>query len=164
MGDAVLLKSVDALPAVLSHLSLPERCRAASVSLAWRQASSVSLAGLCEVDLRPYAGSATDATLAVLCARCHQLRILTVSGCAQITDAGLARVEGCGALVELNLACLPRITEEGVARVVDGLAERLVTLDLAGCTAISARAMQGRFGRFLELEEDDDDGLGACQG
>ena len=156
-------ESSDALPLLLSRLSLAEQCHAAEINAAWRDASISSLGTAASLDLSMHAGYVTDDTLAELLSKFPRLKTLNVANCKKISDVGLAKLpQLCPLLVDVNVACLPLITADGVAQAVEGL-PKLDALELAGCSGISAADMMSRFGRWLELEEDED-GLTACQG
>ena len=89
-----------------------------------------------------------------------------LASCAAITDRGIASLgsAACRHLRDLNLACLPRVTADGVACIAESLGvAQLVSLELGGCTAISSAELITRFGPWLELD-DDEDGLAKVQG
>ena len=156
----------DALPLLLGSLSLQEQRHAALVSHSWASASAECRASGQSLDLRRYSATLDDETLTRVLRESPQLRSLNIASCAAITDAGLAALaEGCCPhLADLNIACLPRVSAEGVGRVADALgASQLTSLELGGCTAISSDQLVARFGAWLELDEDED-GLDKVQG
>ena len=70
-------------------------------------------------------------------------------------------------LVDINICCLPLVSADGVGSMCDALetaSAALQSLELSGCTRIRETELVGRFGRFLELADEEEDGLGACQG
>ena len=172
MGDVVderpalerLLDVADCSTSLLAHLPAFEQVRCASVSKSWRTASAVALDSFHVLDLRPLDAVLTDEALAAILLKCSGLRSLNLSCCRKLTDNALAPLASCcPLLVELNLACLPKLTAEGVGRVTDALGQQLTSLELGGCTGISDADLVGRFGHWLELD-DDEDGLGKVQG
>ena len=158
-------KSSDLLPLLLTRLSLPEQLRAGEVSVAWREASSGFFAEhIRQLDLRPHAPLLTNGSLEKLVSKCPRLQSLNLSGCKAIGDDGLKSLPmACPQLNELNLACIPQVTADGVGRVVDALGDKLASVELGGCSGISASQLVARFSRFLELD-DDEDGLAKVQG
>ena len=162
--------SSDTLPLVIARLdSAPEMCAVAIVSRAWREASAVALANVKHLDMR--CSVLDDARLCELLDRPPHgawpaLLSINLAGCAQLTDSGLQIwcSERMPQLRDINLSCCPRISADGVSRLVDALGSHLESLELAGCTSIPESELLHRFGRFLELADEDEDGLGACQG
>lgn len=158
-----LVESRDALPCILANLAPAEQQAAASVSADWRQGASDALLSLRDLDLRGRA-ELTDDSLDALLARTPGLRSLNLAGCRALTDASLVALPArCARLERLNLACLPLLTASAASAAVEAL-PCLADLEIGGCFRTSSPEELGRrFGRFLE-EEEDDDGLGACQG
>ena len=94
-------------------------------------------------------------------ARCANVRVLNIVGCARITDAGLAHLTGIHTLVmhgcaqitdaglahltgihTLDMCCCERITDVGLAHLTG-----IHTLDMRGCnpaTIAAARALRLR--------------------
>ena len=156
-------ESSDALPLLFSRLSLTEQCHAAEVNLAWRDASCSFLGNVASLDLSKHAGYVTDTTLAEVLSKFPRIKTLNLANCKAISDVGLAELpRRCPLLADLNIACLPLLTADGISRAVEEL-PKLDSLELAGCSGIPPAQMVSRFGRWLELD-DDDDGLNACQG
>ncbi len=58
--------------------------------------------------------SATDADIALLAQICPQLWKLSLYGCAQISDAGLAHIAELKQLLTLNLMGCQKITDSGL--------------------------------------------------
>lgn len=165
-GDTLsrtLGESSDALPLLFSRLPLVEQCHAAEVNHAWCESSRAFCGDMASLDLRAHAAYVTDDTLTELLVKFPRLKALNVANCKLLSDVGLAGLpQSNPLLVDLNVACLPLLTADGVSRVTDAL-PKLQALELAGCTGISASELVQRFARWLELEEDED-GLTACQG
>ena len=139
---------------------------AARVCKSWKQTEVESMASSMQtLDLRPYASEMTDEAFARIIARVPLLRELNLSGCSKLSDAALAhlRPESLPLLCDLNLTCVPSVTAAAVGAVADAYGSKLVALELSGCVSISEADLVSRFSRFLELD-DDEDGLGACQG
>lgn len=155
----------DGISLVLSRLSPQQIATAGAVSHCWRSASCTALAGVTHLDMRPSSTHLDDERLASLLRKTSGLQNLNISGCKDITDNGLLPLceQCCMQLVELNVACLPNITADGASRICDALPD-LVGLELAGCTGIRESDLVARFSKFLELADEDEDGLGACQG
>ena len=137
-----------------------------AVSHAWREAALLSLATAWQdVDLRRFADRADDEAVRRIVSATPLLRSLNLSNCVHVTDAALAhlRPRSSPLLTELNLACMPLITADAAEAVVDAYGPQLVALELSGCRRIGAAELVRRFGRFLELDEDED-GLSKVQG
>lgn len=159
----VVEASADALPSILSHLPAEERAGVASVSQAWRDGSTSSLLELQRLDLRSRP-EVTDGEVLAMLARAPNVRELNVAGCRSLTDGMLAALPGqCPRLRSLNVACVPRLSAAAASAALGGLPS-LAEFECAGCFAgIGADELASRFGAFLELD-DDEDGLGKCQG
>ena len=166
--------STSALPAAavqsllaLAFDSLPPASlgAAAATCRLWRDAAAEALWAREALDLRASSGASplSDDELGALVARAPSLRFLNLSSCEALTDAGLAHLKGLAHLRSLNLASLPKVTADGVAAVVDAIGAELTDLELGGCSAIGSAELVRRFGRFLELDEDED-GLAKVQG
>ena len=178
----IFARQIDALPLVLSCLgSQRSICTAAMVSRAWREASATALSSVVHLDLRFAATELSDEKLLHLLRRPPSgawpcLLSVNLAGCALISDSGL---QGFGrklmpTLVDINICCLPLVSADGVGAMCealesasaapDNLACSLQSLELSGCTRIRETELVSRFGRFLELADEEEDGLGACQG
>lgn len=141
---------VIALALAAAAPSLPALAAAASVSHLWSGASADALASVHALDLSSYAAILDDAVLGKLVAKLPALQVLSLSGCALVTDCGLAHLTSCcPQLQSLNLACIPRVTADGVGAVVGNLP--ITELELAGCAAITEAQLIARFARFLEV-------------
>ena len=71
--------------------------------------------------------------------------MLNLSGCDQITDAGLkALAAGCHATNVLNLSGCDQITDEGVESLADGC-PNINVLNLSGCDQITVDGIRRRF-------------------
>lgn len=80
----------------------------------------------------------TDTNLELLVRRCRNLKILDVSACRYITDAGLAQVGKHARLTHLSMRYLHRVTPAGVASMLKALgASGLRTLDVSGCLTLT---------------------------
>ena len=148
----------------LHPLPLQALAAAGAVSQLWHEAVAEVHGSTGSLDLSPFAAHMNDELLVGIVSRVPLLRELNVSSCVRITDKGIACLPRlCPGLYSINLACLPLITADGVSAVSDALGAQLTSLELAGCSAISEAALIQRFGRFLELD-DDEDGLAKVQG
>lgn len=135
----------------------------ASVSHTWRRTALEALEHRRTLDLTPFRLTITDEYLTALVARMPEVRHVNISGCSKLGDASLTALKSCRHLTELNLSCLTQIHADFVADVVDTIGDTLSSLELAGCRSISEYELVSRFGRFLELD-DDEDGLSKVQG
>ena len=159
--DSAPVLHADCIAAVLHHLPLAERASAARVSTRWRDGSGEALGGATRLDLRAHASALTDARLARLLARCPRALDLNLYACSRLTDDALAAIAShCEHLVSCNLSCVTGIGADALERMC-GRLKALQSLELGGCR-IGEVDLVRRFGRFLELGEED--GLDQVQG
>lgn len=171
----IFAKQIDALPLVLSCLgSQRSICTAAMVSRAWREASATALSSVAHLDLRYASSQLSDELFLDLLRRPPSgawpcLISVNLAGCALLSDAALQGFSRklMPKLVDINICCLPLVSADGVGSMCDALetaSAALQSLELSGCTRIRETELVSRFGRFLELADEEEDGLGACQG
>ena len=175
----IFAQQIDALPLVLQCLGSQRAiCSVARVSRAWMEASACALPIVKVLDLRYAAAALTDEALLHLLGRPPTgswplLESVNLAGCSLLTDAGLQALtrRRMAKLSDVNLCCLPRVTADGVSAMCDALAAtpngpscQLKSLELSGCTRIRETELIARFARFLDLADEEEDGLGACQG
>ena len=95
---------------------------------------------------------------------CRNLRSINLAGASAVTSAGVSSLKECQKLEEINLSCGPSVSADALEALCQAL-PALQSLDLGGCLGNSCSEDQvvRRFGRYLDLE-DDEDGLNQVQG
>ncbi|CAJ1417499.1 unnamed protein product [Effrenium voratum] len=145
---------------LLRPLPLGSAARLACLSTSWRKAAVEWLQRLQQLSLAPYSQRVDDDALLALVRHCVCLQEVNLCGCC-ITDRGLQGLLRCGKLSSLNLSCLPRISADALEELCAQLPVQW--LELSGCTGIREVDLVRRFGRFMDLDEDED-GLNKVQG
>jgi hypothetical protein len=80
----------------------------------------------------------TDTNLELLMRRCKMLKVLDVSACRYITDAGLAALAKHSSITHLSMRFLHRVTPAGVHDMLKVLVSKgLVSLDVSGCVSLT---------------------------
>ena len=77
-----------------------------------------------------------DPWLGSIAAHCPGLRALDLTGCEEVTDAGLRHVARCAQLASLNLRSCNKVTDAGLRHVAR--CAQLASLDLRGCRVTDA--------------------------
>ena len=96
--------------------------------------------------------------------RCRNLRTINLAGAGAVTSAGVSSLKECRKLEEINLSCGPSVSADALEALCQAL-PALQSLELGGCLGSTCRGEEvvRRFGRYLDLE-DDEDGLNQVQG
>eukprot|EP01122_Echinamoeba_exundans_P005426 TRINITY_DN15581_c0_g1_i1.p1 TRINITY_DN15581_c0_g1~~TRINITY_DN15581_c0_g1_i1.p1 ORF type:complete len:362 (-),score=43.21 TRINITY_DN15581_c0_g1_i1:3-1088(-) len=80
----------------------------------------------------------TDTNLELITRRCKMLKVLDVSACRYITDAGLAAMAKHSNLTHLSIRFLHRITPRGVRDMLSVLVPKgLISVDASGCQSLT---------------------------
>ncbi len=87
------------------------------------------------LDLSPYGNKITDEMLAQIIELFPNVVSLNLSGCEEITDAGLAHLKELTQLTDLNLVWCHLITDAGLAHLAR--LTQLTSLNLFGCALIT---------------------------
>tara|TARA_B110001452_G_scaffold265675_1_gene270809 strand:- start:1076 stop:1576 length:501 start_codon:yes stop_codon:yes gene_type:complete len=153
----------DALGRVLTMLDYSSQCRLASVSSLWRSAVDTG-SQIEHLNLTRYSQALTDETVARVARRCRNLRTINLAGAGAVTSAGVSSLKECRKLEEINLSCGPSVSADALEALCQAL-PALQSLELGGCLGSTCRGEEvvRRFGRYLDLE-DDEDGLNQVQG
>lgn len=152
----------DSIAAIVQLLPLAQRYVVARVSTSWRCGVVLALGSATHLDLRGHAKSLNDLQLAQLLTRCPHIVDLNLHGCTLLTDAALDELaQHCSRLVALNISCVPGVGADALERMCSGMAA-LQSLELGGCRNISEVDLVSRFGKYMELGEED--GLDQVQG
>lgn len=154
--------NADSIAAIVQLLPLPQRCAVARVSTCWRGGALLALGSATKLDLRSHAKTLKDLQLAQLLARSPNIIDLNLHGCTLLTDTALDKVaQYCSHLVAINISCVPGVGADAVERMCGSMVG-LQSLDLGGCRSISEVDLVSRFGKYMDLGEED--GLDQVQG
>jgi len=154
--------NADSIAAIVQLLPLAQRYAVARVSTSWRCGALLALGSATNLDLRSHAKTLDDLQLAQLLARCPHIVDLNLHGCTLLTDAALNKVaQHCSHLVAINISCVPGVGADAVERMCGSMIG-LQSLELGGCRSISEVDLVSRFGKYMDLGEED--GLDQVQG
>ena len=132
------------------------------LSTCWRCGALLALGSAKKLDLRSHAKTLNDLHLAQLLARSPNIIDLNLHGCTLLTDTALDKVaQYCSHLVAINISCVPGVGADAVERMCGSMVG-LQSLDLGGCRSISEVDLVSRFGKYMDLGEED--GLDQVQG
>ena len=155
----------DSLGRVLISVDYSVQCRLASVSSLWRSTvESLVHSQVEHLNLTRYTQALDNQTLARVARRCRNLRTINLAGASAVTSAGVSSLKECQKLEDINLSCGPSVSADALEALCQAL-PALQSLDLGGCLGRTCFADEvvRRFGRYLDLE-DDEDGLNQVQG
>ena len=153
-GDGGVLSFLPLLP-------LAQRHSVARVSTTWRCSAALALGSATHLDLRTHAKTLNDLQLTQLLVRCPNVIDLNLHGCTLLTDAVLHVVaQHCSRLQSINFS-FTGVGADALERMCSSMAA-LQSLDLGGCRSIGEVELVSRFGRYMELGEED--GLDQVQG
>ena len=154
--------NADSIAAIVQLLPLAQRYAVARVSTCWRCGALLALGSAKKLDLRSHAKTLNDLQLAQLLARSPNIIDLNLHGCTLLTDTALDKVaQYCSHLVAINISCVPGVGADAVERMCGSMVG-LQSLDLGGCRSISEVDLVSRFGKYMDLGEED--GLDQVQG
>ena len=154
--------NADSIAAIVQLLPLAQRYAVARVSTCWRCGALLALESATKLDLRSHAKTLNDLQLAQLLARSPNIIDLNLHGCTLLTDTALDKVaQYCSHLVAINISCVPGVGADAVERMCGSMVG-LQSLDLGGCRSISKVDLVSRFGKYMDLGEED--GLDQVQG
>ncbi|CAE8722046.1 unnamed protein product, partial [Polarella glacialis] len=139
-----------------SFLPVPVLLRGSAASIAWRDGIEEALHEAEEVDL--HLRNPTDAEARRLLLRCLNARHVNLCGCRSVGEGATSAVaSSCPRLQELNVSCNPQITAVAIDEVVKGC-PKLEALCLSGCDKISEQALTGRFAKFCDIFDEEEEG------
>ena len=151
----------DSIAAIVHLLPLAQRHSVAGVSGTWRCGAALALGSATHLDLRKHAKTLNDLQLTQLLVRCPNVIDLNLHGCTLLTDAVLHAVaQHCSRLQSINFS-FTGVGADALERMCSSMAA-LQSLDLGGCRSIGEVELVSRFGRYMELGEED--GLDQVQG
>jgi hypothetical protein len=154
--------NADSIAAIVQLLPLTQRFAVVRVSTGWQCGALLALGSSTHLDLRSHAKTLNDLQLAQLLARCPHIVDLNLHGCTLLTDAALNKVaQYCSHLVAINISCVPGVGADAVERMCGSMVG-LQSLELGGCRSISEADLVSRFGKYMDLGEED--GLDQVQG
>ena len=127
------------------------------VTHAWSEGGKAALECVEDVDLHRYAHVADDAAARVFraCSSAHRVNMYQ---CRKVSQGAIdALAESCMELKELNITGNPHITVQMLDNVVRRCT-KLESLQLAGCDRIPENTLTGKYKRFCDIFDEEEEG------
>mmetsp|Transcript_12598 Transcript_12598/g.21900 ORF Transcript_12598/g.21900 Transcript_12598/m.21900 type:complete len:163 (+) Transcript_12598:52-540(+) len=130
--------------------------RGCAASHSWRDGIHEALQEAEDIDLHRF--NVNDQDVCALVKRCPHAQRINLYSCRQVTNCAVqALAHECSQLTDLNLTGNPHVTPVGVDEVVS-CCKQLESLSVAGCDRIPENIISGRYARFCDIFDEEEEG------